>query len=39
MGNDLAQADAVNTAFANQRGGAAHDAITGRLLLTAFRRP
>ena len=35
MGNDLAQADAVNTALANQRGCAAHDAVTGRLLLAA----
>ena len=32
MGNDLAKADAVNTALANQRGRAAHDAVTGGLL-------
>ena len=38
MGNDLAQADAVNTALANERGGAAHDALTGRLLLAACPR-
>ena len=37
MGNDLAKADAVNTALANQRGRAAHDAVTGRLLLAASR--
>ena len=35
MGNDLAKADAVNPSLANQRGRAAHDAVTGRLLLAA----
>ncbi len=39
MGDDLAKADAVNTALANQRGRAAHDAVTGRLLLAASPRP
>ena len=39
MGNDLAKADTVNTALANQRGRAAHDAVTGGLLLAAFTRP
>ena len=39
MGNDLAKADAVNTALANQRGCAAHDAVTGVLLLGVSTRP
>jgi hypothetical protein len=39
MRNDLAQADAVNTALANERGRAANDAVTGRLRLAASPRP
>ena len=35
MGNDQAKADAMNAALANQRGRAAHDAVTGWLLLAA----
>ena len=35
MGNDLAQANAVNTALANQHDRAAHDAVTGGPLLAA----
>ena len=39
MGNDLAKTDAVHTALANQRGRAAHDAVTGGPLLAVAFRP
>ena len=38
MGDDLAKADTVNAALAYDRGGAAHDAVAGRLLLAASPR-
>ena len=39
MGNDLAKADAVNTALADKRGRTAHDPVTGGLPLAAPPSP